>query len=424
MVTDRKKKWTILTQYYPPEVGAPQIRLSSMVRELKRYGVDVEVLTGLPNYPAGKIFPEYQDGSHRREEIAGVPVRRTWIYAATGKSVTKRLLNYFSFTFSSLFAVLFGPRPDVLFVESQPLSLGMVGLAMKWLRGVPYIYNVPDLQIEVAKQMGFIRSKSFLAVALWMENLFLKQSWKVSTVTHKFIEHFVGRGVPREQVTFLPNGADSTFLHPMPPDAEMLERWNLQGKKVFLYVGTHAFYHGLHTLIEAAAQLGDRNDIAFLMIGDGPERKRIIQMAADLKLDNVVFGQSPYNEMDRLYSIAYASVVTLRNIEVAKSMRLSKMFPSLSCAVPVIYSGEGESAELIAERQVGIVVAPECSDLLAEQILLLADNQALRTELGQNGRKLVEEQYAWSAIVQRWLVELGIQPAAAVEAGQPAGQAS
>ena len=88
------------------------------------------------------------------------------------------------------------------------------------------------------------------------------------------------------------------------------------------------------------------SDIVFLMVGEGPERARLKAKCVDRKLDNVIFGTSPYEEMDQLYSIAFASIATLRNIEVAKGMRLSKIFPSLSCGVPVIYSGFGEAADL------------------------------------------------------------------------------
>ena len=203
------------------------------------------------------------------------------------------------------------------------------------------------MQVDAARQLGFVQSEAFLSLALRLENLFLKQSLKVSTVTHGFIDHFQIRGVPREHITFLPNGADTSFLRPSPACQKLLERWNVRGKKVFLYVGTHAYYHGLDTLIMAAKLLQDQKDIAFLMIGNGPERPRIIRRAEDLKLTNVIFGQSPFEETDSLYSISYASVATLRKIEVAKSMRLSKIFPSLSCGVPVIYSGDGEAADLI-----------------------------------------------------------------------------
>jgi glycosyltransferase involved in cell wall biosynthesis len=378
-----------------------------MARELTRNGIEVEVLTGMPNYPAGKIFPTYSGRWRMRETIDGIRVRRTWIYAGTGKSAIIRLANYLSFTFTALLAALFGPRPDVMFVESQPLSLGLIAVMMKWLRGVPYVYNVPDLQIDVAQQLGFMRNDHFLRAALKLENLFLHKSWKVSTVTHRFIEHFQSRDLPREQITFLPNGADTNFLKPCVACSELLDRWGVHGKKVFLYVGTHAFYHGLDTLIDAATILRDKSDIAFLMIGDGPERARLEQLIADRGLTNVVFGQSPYEEMDQLYSIAYASIATLRNMEVAKSMRLSKIFPSLSCGVPVIYAGLGEAAELLNANQCGISIPPESPALLADTILELASNPQIRNDMGHVGRRLVEKEYSWSSIVKKWMEEIG-----------------
>jgi colanic acid biosynthesis glycosyl transferase WcaI len=415
VVKAQGNKWLILTQYYPPEIGAPQIRLSCLAQELQRYGIEVEVLTAMPNYPAGKIFPGYEGRLWMREMLRGIRVRRAWVYAATGRSAAQRLANYFSFTFTALVLALTGPRPDVVFAESQPLSLGVVALLMKWLRGVPYIYNVPDLQVDVARQLGFMRSERFLRLAFALENLFLRQSWKVSTVTHRFIEHFQSRSLAREQITFLPNGADAEFLRPLPPDKELLDRWGLHGKKVFLYVGTHAYYHGLDTLIDAATLLQNRADIAFLLIGDGPERPRLKAMASERGLNNVTFGESPYAEMDRLYSIAYASVATLKKMDVAKSMRLSKIFPSFSCGVPVIYAGIGEAAELIVAGESGVAVEPERPELLAQTITTLADEPEQRDRLGRAGRNLIEQEYAWSVIVERWLQELGVGAVAPVE---------
>src|SRR5439155_17169008 len=113
MARECSNRWLILTQYYPPEVGAPQIRLFSLAKELRRHGIKVAVQTAMPNYPAGEIFPEYKGRMRMRENIGGILVRRTWVYAATGKSTSLRLLNYLSFTATSLVATLTGPRPDV-----------------------------------------------------------------------------------------------------------------------------------------------------------------------------------------------------------------------------------------------------------------------------------------------------------------------
>jgi colanic acid biosynthesis glycosyl transferase WcaI len=403
----RGERWLILTQYYAPELGAPQLRLRALARELRRQGIDVEVLTGVPNYPKGVTFPEYRGRWRMGETIDDVPIRRTWLYAATGQSAPVRLANYLSFTATALVAALFGRKPDRMFVESQPLSLGVVALLMKWLRGVPYIYNVPDLQVDVARQLGFIRNERMLSIMTNVESLFLRQSWKISTVTDRFIEHFESRGLPRSQISFLPNGADTDFLRPLPPDQELLERWGLHGKKTFVYIGTHAYYHGLETLIEAAALLHRRQDIAFLLIGDGPVRETMKDLARERRLKSVVFGTSPYEEMARCYSIAYASIAVLKDIEVARKMRLSKVFPSLSCGVPVIFSGAGETPELLEQHRAGIGVRAEDPAALARVIEELADDPARRDAMGKEGRELAEKQFSWHAIVERWLDDLG-----------------
>ncbi len=403
----RARRWLVVSQYYAPEMGAPQIRLRCVVRELRRHGIEVEVLTALPNYPAGVVFEGYRGRWSVREIIDGVRVHRTWVHGATGKSARARLANYFSFTFSALLAVARTPRPDLIFLESQPLSLGLVGLFARAFRGVPYLYNVPDLQVDVARQMGFLRSETLLKLATALENLFLRRAERVSTVTEDFMRHFVGRGVARDRVTFLPNGADTDFLRPREPDPTLLDRWNLHGKRVFVYVGTHAFYHGLDTLIEAAERLRHRSDLAFLLVGDGPERLRLKRMAEGKKLSNVVFGTSPYEEMDRLYSIAWASVATLRNIEVARGMRLSKIFPSLACGVPVVYAGAGEAAGILRDQRCGVVTPPEDAGALATALEALADDPGRRAEMGKAGRALVLADYSWKTIVERWLTEIG-----------------
>jgi glycosyltransferase involved in cell wall biosynthesis len=397
--------WLIVTHYYPPEIGAPQIRLSALARELQRNGKEVEVLTALPNYPTGRIFPGYQGRVFHRETVKEIPVRRTWIYAATGKSI-RRVANYASFSLTALGPALFGRRPDLLFVDSRP-TIGLVGLAMKWLRGVPYIYNVPDLSVQVAAQHGVTRNRRLLGVGAWMERLFLRHAWKVSTVTHAFVEHLEELGVPRERITFLPNGADTEFLRPQPPCPELLQRWGLAGKKVFAYVGTHAYYHGLDVILDAAERLRDHPEIAFLLVGNGPERQRLRELGAERNLTNVVFGDSPYEEMARLYSITYAAVATIRNMEVAQGMRLAKVFPALSCGVPVLHSGRGECGEILEQHGCGLSTAPEDPLALADAVLALANDPERRERMGTAGRHLIEEEYSWQFLVRRWLDELG-----------------
>jgi colanic acid biosynthesis glycosyl transferase WcaI len=401
------KRWRILTQYYPPEIGAPQVRLQALASELLKRGFAVEVLTAFPNYPKGHIYPGYKVSWQLSELRDGVRVRRVPIIPGTGKARRVRFTNYFSFTLCVLLPALFSGDCDVLFVESRP-TLGMVAILMKWLRGIPYIYNVADLQLEAAQQLGLLKGGAIQRLAASMESLFLRESWKVSTVSLSFIEHFRLQGLSGKQITFLPNGADTDFLRPQPPDPELMARWHCGAKTVFLYAGTHGYIYGVDTLLHAAHKLRERSDLVFLIVGEGPERLRLIELGRKLELNNVIFADAlPYKEMPRLYSLAYASIATLRNVELARKMRLAKIFPAFSCGVPVIFSGPGEIGDLIAKHACGLSVPPEDPDHLAHAIERLAADPLSRRNLGLNARGLAVREYDWSIIVENWLDELG-----------------
>jgi glycosyltransferase involved in cell wall biosynthesis len=382
-----------------------------------RRGIDVRVLTGMPNYPTGVVHDGYRGKWTSQETIDGIPVHRVWLYAYAGRSSVKRILNYLSFSFLATWYLLLRIRHvDVVFVESQPISLGMAGLLMKWLRGVPYVYNIPDLQTDVAEQLGFVGAGMLMKTATALENLFMRQAWTVSTVTRRFIEHYIRRGIPAGQISFLPNGADTEVLRPRPYNAEYAVRLGLAGRKAFVYAGTHAYYHGLEVLIDAAARLSDRDDIAIVLVGKGPVRAQLEQLAAERKLSNVLFRQSPFEEMPDLMSVTYASLVVLRDMPAAAKMRLSKTFPPLSCGVPVIYSGRGESADMLAEHRCGVCVPPEDAEQLADAIRMLADDRSLRDELGANGVALIDRELSWVRIIDDWLEQLGRSAPAATPA--------
>ncbi len=108
------KRWLLITQYYAPEIGAPQIRLRCLVRELRRLGIEVDVLTSMPNYPTGEIFGDYRGKVHLREKIDGASVTRVWIYAGNGRSALIRLMNYLSFTLTAAPLALLGPRYEAV----------------------------------------------------------------------------------------------------------------------------------------------------------------------------------------------------------------------------------------------------------------------------------------------------------------------
>jgi colanic acid biosynthesis glycosyl transferase WcaI len=142
------------------------------------------------------------------------------------------------------------------------------------------------------------------------------------------------------------------------------------------------------------------------MVGKGPVRQELIKEAKAAQLNNILFCESPFEEMARLMSVTYASLVVLKNMPAAKKMRLSKAIPPLACGVPLIYAGMGESADIVRAEGCGVVVEPEHPAMLAQAIRKLADQPQNRDEMGQRGRLLAERDFSWRFLVGDWLRQM------------------
>ncbi len=401
-------RFLILTQYFPPEIGAPQVRLAAFARELIRLGHEVEVVTAVPNHPTGRIFPEYRGMWYRQETWEEVPVHRVWVYASVGAGL-KRILNYASFTLTCLFGLLRARRPDYVFVESPPLFLSMPGaLAAAWWR-VPLIFNVADLWPDSVRELGILREGLVLSLAETLEQWSYRQARYVNAVTEGIRSVlFKNKRVPPGKVLFLPNGADTTLFKPRPPDVELAREWGLEGRKVIVYAGTLGFAQGLGVVLDAMASVRrDVPEALFVFLGDGSERERLVRRASELGLENVKFiPPHPPEFVARLYSVAYAGFASLKSLPLFEGARPSKLFPIMACGKPVIFSGSGEAVRLIEEAQAGLTALPENPGALAEVIRVLLNDPHRAEQLGLNGRRYVEAHLSWSALVQDWLIQL------------------
>lgn len=400
----------MLTQYFPPEKGAAQVRLFEVAKALLAQGHYIEVVTAFPNYPNGIIPPEYRGKFFMKDSLEGIPIYRTWIYPVQRGKFWKRLLNYFSFVFSAFFGVLKAGKADYIFVESPPLFIGYTMFFAKWVKRAKIILNVSDLWPESAVSLGLVTNKKMIALAEGLEQRMYKTSWRISTQTTGIIDSLKARGIPAEKVVFLPNGVDPDLFAPMAPDEKLLEDLQLHGKYVILYAGTMGYAHGLEVALQAAQLLEkDHPEIVFLLVGDGSEKLRLMDLAREMNLTNVRWVDfQPITEMQRYYSVARISLSTLRRYKLSEGVRPSKVFPGLASAKPLIYVGEGEGAKVVEESGGGVVLPPEEPQLLAEAILKLKQDPELCQKLGEQGRDFVIKHYSWKSIVSHWLQDLGL----------------
>ncbi len=349
----------ILTQYYEPEIGAAQVRLASFIRELRRAGHSGEVVTSLPNYPTGKIFKGYKRRVYVKELRGEVPVHRVWLYAAMGRGLS-RILNYFSFAGMSLFGLALAKRPDYVFVESPPLTLAVSAIVFSRFRKTPVILNVSDLWPDTLVELGLLRDGAVLRSIRMLERWVYRNADYVSAITEGLGRRLrTEKSVPPAKMLFLPNGVDTDFFAPRPPDEELRKELGLAGKKIVAYTGTFGYVHALDLVVESLALVQERNpNIAFVFMGDGSEKGRIVALARERKLANAVFlPPRPPADVARLYSLAFAGVCATRNVaSFATMMRPAKMWQIMGCGKPVIYFGPGEGAEIVRNADAGIIV--------------------------------------------------------------------
>ncbi|ODA41174.1 glycosyltransferase family 4 protein [Desulfosporosinus sp. BG] len=399
----------MLTQYFPPESGAAQVRLKELAKGLQGNGHKVTVVTAFPNHPSGVIPPNYRGRWRMKDEVDGIPVWRTWIYPVQRGRFWKRLLNYFSFVFSSFWGLSKAGKQDVLFFESPPLFLGITALVYGWLTRTRIIMNISDLWPESAVALGLVNSRWMIRAAEGLEKLLYRKAWKISSQTEGIRTSLVQRGVPEDKVTFLPNGVNLELFAPRKRDEEMARKLGLNEEDfVLIYAGTMGYAQGLESVIRTAELLKDKQGFRFLFVGDGTEKPMLEALTKEKELSNVSFVDfQPVQEMPRYFSLSSASIVPLKKNKLFEGARPSKMFPALGSAVPVIYSGEGEAAELVLSSGGGVVVEPENSEALAQAIIELKENHN-RREMGRQGRQFVKDNYTWSQIIQRWLKDLGI----------------
>jgi glycosyltransferase involved in cell wall biosynthesis len=401
-------KFVLLTQCYHPEIGGAQVLLGSLATELKRQGHEVKVVTALPNYPTGKIFKDYRGRLVAREEVDGIPVFRTWIYAAQSAQLFARLASYFSFCLTSLLSFRWIGNPDLIFVDSPPLFLCLTALLFARLKGSAWVMNVSDLWPDAVADSGLVQSAFLLSLAGKLEKFLYKAADFVSSVTEGICKILVEKkDVPRNKILFLPIGVDTTLFQPLPPDKPLLDMWNLKGKSVFTYAGRIGHSQGLSLVLKVADRLRNRKDIAFVLLGDGPVKQELRAESAKLRLTNLlILDPVPLSEMPRWWSITRGALVTLKDQPIHLSARPSKSLPAMASGVPVIFSGLGEMERIISQANAGLVAPPEQVEPLVQVIVRLADNPLFARELGENGRRLCEQEFSWGKVVQRWLNDM------------------
>ena len=381
-----------VSQYFPPEMGAPAARADELSRHWARLGHDVTVLTGFPNHPTGEVPAEWRSrlrGLVYNEKIENVRVARTWLWPLPNRKAHERIRNYASFWLSASLRGLTLPKPDVVIGTSPQLLVALAGWWLAWCKRVPFVFEVRDLWPESLAAVGAGGEGSAIHRTLGAIAGFLyRRSHHIVVVAPAYKDYLIQHWkVPAQKISVVENGVETDLFRPCPPAIVP----GTEKRFVVCYIGTMGMAHGLETVIAAAESLRHTFPQAmFLMIGEGAEKERIVELAAARGLANICFlGQQPREQIPAYIAGCDVCLVILKKTELFKTVIPTKLLEYMACEKAVIVAVDGQARQIVEQAAAGMFVEPDDAEALAHAITTLADDTERRRRMGANGREYI-----------------------------------
>ncbi|WP_309089056.1 glycosyltransferase family 4 protein [Phenylobacterium sp.] len=405
-----------LTHYYPPESNAPANRVSELAREWVGAGHEVTVVTCTPSHPGGRPYPGYRNPFFHAEQLDGVQVIRLGTYLAANQGTVRRSLNYVSFMLSAILQAGRLPAADVVISTSPQFFAGIAGAFVARKLRAPWIFEVRDIWPESVSAVAAGGRGPAFRLLEKIEAWAYGAADQIVAVSPAFIEHLAARAPLKRPVRIVENGVDLALFGENSEARGFRERHGLRGKTVFGYVGTHGMAHSLQTVLEAAALTRDDPTIAYLLVGSGAERQRLVARRAELGLENVVMlDHQPRAEMPAIWSSVDVSLVVLRRSPLFHRVIPSKMFEAMAMARPIIMAVDGQARRILESSGGGLFVEPEDPQALAQAVRRLARDPAQRAAMGAEGKAFVRANYDRSVLAKRYLEIIQALPGLAPE---------
>jgi glycosyltransferase involved in cell wall biosynthesis len=394
----------ITANYYQPETVGAGIWVTQLARDLKSRGHQVTVVTSFPSYPLGRIFDGYRNRFVYREAVDGIDVIRTFTYATPSHSFGARFAAFGAFCLSAAPGYLRWRRPvDVVYAILPPLPLGVSAYAIAKTSGARLVVDVQDIYPDIAVALNYLRNPAAVAFFRRMERWIYARAEGIVVISEGFRHNLLGKGVAPEKVHIVPNWADPDEIVPGPADnAFRRETGTHNGELLVLYSGGLTHNADMQPVLDAAAQLRGL-PIRFAIVGDGVQKRALVEKAASAGLENVKF--YPFQPIERYGEVLAAADVTLVTLNSAATLASvpSKIYKQMAAARPIvaITNPGNELSRLVTDAQCGVTVPPGDAERLAHVLRDALHRRAAFAEMGQRGRAYLERNCSRKTCVAR-----------------------
>lgn len=364
-------KILFLTDNFPPEVNAPATRTYEHCVEWVKKGVEVTVITGVPNFPKGIVYNGYKNKLYQKEIIDGIQVIRVLTFIAANKGFLKRIVDYISFAVSSFIVGLF-VSTDLIVATSPQFFTAISGRYLSFWKRVPWVMEVRDLWPESIKTVGAMKDNLIIRYFEYLEKKSYQSAIKIITNTDAFKKNIVTKGIAPSKIEVVKNGANLKLFFPRNKNEQLLTSLQLKGKKIFGFVGTLGMAHNLDFILDAAKAVNNEK-IHFLLIGEGSEKERLKGRIHNESITNITLLEGVEKQKVPEYlSILDVALVNLKKDPLFKTVIPSKIFESAAMGNPILIGVDGESRNLVEKYNAGIYYdASDVKDFILKMNLIL-----------------------------------------------------
>ena len=366
-------------------------RHDEMARFLVEQGHRVTIIASPVSYLTGRKSDAPAPAAQEMDP-EGLTVLRTYTYSTLHISFAHRIFAFLTFMVSSFTTGLKIKHVDLVWGPSPPIFQTMSAWLLARIKRVPFLLEIRDLWPDFAVAVGVLRNPLLIRISYWLESFLYRHADEIIVNSPGFIANITSKGA--RQVSLVPNGADPRMFEPDDSGEIFRREHQLEDKIVFLYAGAHGMSNDLDVILEASQRLKRRPEIAFVLVGDGKEKPRLMQKAVDMDLTNLVFlPPYPKLEMTKVLAAADACIAILKPIPMYATVYPNKVFDYMAAGKPVLLAIDGVIRDVVEEVNAGIPVTPGNAVELAEAACSLADQPDLRHQMGRNGRAYIERSF-------------------------------
>ena len=378
-----------LTQWFDPE---PTPKGMTFIKELSNRGHQIEVLTGIPNYPLGKFYDGYKFKIYNQEFIDGIRIIRVPLYPSHNNSAFKRMITYLTFSISAIFFGLFTTKKADIIYAYHPPNVGFIASVLSFFKRIPFVHDIQDLWPESFSSTGIINNSYLIKLINILCNFVYMRASILVVISEGFKSRLIERGVKEEKIRVIYNWCD---------ESKILSNYNFDSSPRFnesldsssfniLFAGNMGKAQNLHLVLDAAKILQDKkSSVQYIFIGSGTELEFLQNRSIEEGIKNVIFlPRQPMEKIGAFLRAADILLVILKDDPLFKVTIPSKIQTYMAIGKPILISAAGEPAEIVRKSKSGLVVLPNNSKLLAEtsnDFAEMSKKELMR--LGRNGKE-------------------------------------